>query len=171
MKTTLQTLNLLKKEGIISGYAIGGAVAAYFYIEPTLTDDMDVFIVTKNEDGPFITLAPLYNRLKELGYSNFEKEGVVIGKWPVQFLPAGTDLEKEALDNSREDVIEGEPIRVFTAEYLMAICVKVGRAKDKIRLSQFVSEGEYDKSLFDDILKRHNLDEKWEIIRKLICDE
>ncbi len=171
MKETLKTLNTLKADGIIRTYAIGGAVAAFFYIEPTLTDDMDVFILLDEPDSEFVTLSPIYSRLKELGYSKFEKEGIVIDKWPVQFLPASSGLEKEALLKAKDEIIEGEPVRVFTAEYLMALCVAVGRAKDKIRLSQFLSEGCFDSTLFEDILSRFDLAGKWAKIKGVICDD
>lgn len=171
MQESLKVLNQLKQEGIIVDYAIGGAVAAYFYIEPTVTDDMDVFILIKEDEGPIITLSPLYNRLKELGFNEFEKEGVVIYKWPVQFLPASSSLEKEAFENSKPETIEGESVRIFTAEYLMAVCVAVGRAKDKIRLIQFIEENCYDENLFHDILKRHKLYDKWSSIKEVISDE
>ena len=169
MKVTLKVLNKLKQERIIADYAIGGAIAAFFYIEPSLTNDMYVFIVIE-DDSSFITLSPIYDRLKELGYSEFEKEGVIIDKWPVQFLPATGGLEKEALEKARDSVIEGEAVRVFTEEYLMALCVSVGRAKDKIRLAQFVST-DYDKCLFKDLLNRYDLNKKWDKIKGLISDE
>ena len=171
MQKTVKILNKLKEEGIIEDYAIGGAIAAYFHIEPTVTDDLDVFISIGEKNGQIITLSPIYNRLKELGFDEFEKEGVVIDKWPVQFLPASSSLEKEALENSKQEIIEGEKVRVFTPEYLMAVCVAVGRAKDKIRLIQFMEENCYDETLFHDILKRHKLDEKWKSIKKVISDE
>lgn len=171
MKETLQILNQLKQEEIIADYAIGGAVAAYFYIEPTVTDDMDVFILIKDEDGPIITLSPLYKRLKELGYDEFEKEGIIIDKWPVQFLPASSSLEKEAFKHSKSETIEGENVRIFTPEYLMAICVDIGRAKDKIRLIQFIEEQCYDEKVFNSILERHSLTAKWDSIKEIISDE
>jgi len=61
-------------------------------------------------------------------------------------------------------------VRVFSAEYLMAFCVQVGRAKDKIRLDQFLKEKSFDMKKFEDILSRHKLSEKFERIRKLLED-
>ncbi len=34
----------LMSEGLIRKYAIGGALAALFYLEPALTEDIDIFI-------------------------------------------------------------------------------------------------------------------------------
>jgi len=171
MKKTLQTLTLLKSEGFFEDYAVGGAVAAFFYIEPTLTEDLDVFIAIKDGNAPIISLSPIYKRLEQLGYFDFEKEEVLIDKWAVQFLPVSTGLEKEPLDKASEKVIEGETIRVFSQEHLMAICVSVGRPKDKIRLSQFIESDSYDKLVFQDLLERHGLKEKWKKIEALISDD
>lgn len=44
MEKTLRVLNALEREGIVRCYAIGGAVAAIFYMEPFLTYDLDVFV-------------------------------------------------------------------------------------------------------------------------------
>ncbi len=45
MKETIKIINELKKKGLIENYAIGGGIAAIFYIEPILTYDLDVFII------------------------------------------------------------------------------------------------------------------------------
>ena len=37
MKRTLQVLNELETAGVLSRYAIGGAMGAIFYVEPLLT--------------------------------------------------------------------------------------------------------------------------------------
>jgi len=44
MKGTLQVLNELESAGVLNRYAIGGAMAATFYLEPLLTFDLDVFV-------------------------------------------------------------------------------------------------------------------------------
>ncbi|GEM_PF-4463529 len=72
--------------------------------------------------------------------------------------------------NSHFGWLYGEAVRVFSAEYLMAVCVQVGRAKDKIRLDQFLREKCSDGKKFEDILSRHNLTEKYERIKKLLED-
>ena len=57
---------------MISRYAIGGAVGAIFYMEPFLTYDLDVFVLLPQTPGGLLTLAPIYEALKQLG---FEAEG------------------------------------------------------------------------------------------------
>lgn len=171
MKNTLRVINRLKREKVIKNYAIGGAVAAFFYLEPSLTDDIDVFIHLETPPDTIVTLEHLYDRLKQLGYTDFRREGIVIEEWPVQFLPATTPLEREAFEKAKEEKIEGVPVRVLTAEYLMALCVATGRAKDKVRLSQFFSEDCFDKAEFSRIIEEHGLSEKWNKIKRLMRDE
>lgn len=170
MKKTLQVINNLKKKGVINDYAIGGAVASFFYLEATLTEDLDIFIHIDSEGYKIIDLSPLFASLAEEGYSEFKREGIIIDKWPVQFLPTTAELEKEALGKASNEIIENEEVRVFTAEYLMAICVQVGRPKDKIRLEQFLREKCFDEKTLGDILLRHNLTEKYNKIKKLFED-
>ena len=43
----IAVINEMQAAGVIGKYAIGGAVAATFYIEPTSTYDIDVFIPLK----------------------------------------------------------------------------------------------------------------------------
>ncbi|MBI3486488.1 hypothetical protein HY025_06170 [Candidatus Daviesbacteria bacterium] len=168
MKLTIQAINKLKEKGVIKDYAIGGAVASFFYLEATLTEDLDVFINIEFHEGGIVTLSSLFKSLAEEGYKEFKKQGLVIDGWPVQFLPVTTNLEKEALEKARPEVIEGQPVRVFSAEYLMALCINVGRPKDKIRLEQFIKEKCYKEAVFMDIISRHNLTVKYEKIKKLI---
>ena len=42
MERTIKVLNQMKSEGVILDYALGGAVAALFYMEPIETHDLDV---------------------------------------------------------------------------------------------------------------------------------
>ena len=96
MEKTLQVLNDLVRTGVLSRYAIGGAMGATFYVEPVLTFDLDVFVVLPKTAGGLSTLEPLYEALRARGY-RVEGECVVIEGIPVQFLPAYNVLLEEAL--------------------------------------------------------------------------
>ena len=167
MKQTIQVINKLKMKGAIQDYAIGGAVASFFYLEATLTEDLDIFIQIEST-REIVTLSSIFKSLEDEGYKDFKKEGIVIDKWPVQFLPVSTELEKEALQNARHEIIEGESVKVFSAVYLMAICLAVGRSKDKIRFEQFYNERCYSEEKFMDIISRHNLIDKYNKLKKII---
>jgi hypothetical protein len=57
--------------------------------------------------------------------------------------------------------VNGVLTRVFTAEHLAAICLQVGRPKDHDRVIRFVEAGVLDAEVFEAILGRHDLTEKW----------
>lgn len=45
MKATLEMINGMQTEGVIGKYAIAGAVGATFYLEPSATADIDIFVM------------------------------------------------------------------------------------------------------------------------------
>jgi len=50
----------------VSRYAIGGAVAAEFYLEPMSTEDVDVFVTLDPRPGQIlVSLDPIYEYLKD----------------------------------------------------------------------------------------------------------
>jgi hypothetical protein len=169
MKLALQALNDLEREGLIRRHAIGGAMGATFYLEPVSTFDLDIFVVFPDE--PLIlTLTPIYDFLRARGYQP-EGEAVVIGNWPVQFLPAETPLLREAVEQAPAHDYEGVPIRVMSAEHLMAIALHTGRAKDHARLVAFTESGVADPTRLDAVLVRHGLSEAWRRFKSRYLDE
>lgn len=171
MKNTFQVINRMVEDGVIGSYAIGGAVAALNYIEPTLTQDLDVLIsIDDPRDQPrsgLVTLEPLFAYLRKAGYEEFKKGGIVVEGWPVQFLPVANDLDSESLGAAVEIEIEAgraaPPIRVRTlrAEHVVATALRVGRPKDRIRIGQFLAEDAVDLVALRDVLDRHDLRKAW----------
>ncbi len=80
----------------------------------------------------------------------------------MQFLPCERPLYAEALAHAVAGEVEDVPTRIFSAEHLMAIALETGRAKDHLRLLQFLEEGTHDRAKFQAILRRHGLVDKWE---------
>ncbi len=163
IKETFAVINKMQADGIISRFALGGAVAANFYLEPVDTQDVDIFVVLTPAPGQLLaSLSLVHNYLEQRGFP-LNREGLpVIAGWPVQLLPADANpLTKEALEQSVEHNVGGVPIRVFTAEHLAAIAFAVGRPKDKRRLDQFREEKALDESRFSQILQRHRLYDRW----------
>ena len=135
MKETLEAINQMQADGIIGKYAIGGAVGATFYLEPASTLDVDIFVTLPTVPGGLLlSLSPIYEYLKTKG-GRLEDEHIVIGGWPLQFLPANNDLEREAL---------------------------AGRPKDHNRILQFIEQRAMDPKKLQLIVARHNLNSKWE---------
>jgi hypothetical protein len=160
-QAALQVVNQMQDVGVIGEYAIGGAVAATFYLEPAATLDIDIFISFKNvPKSSIVSLEPIYTYLKSRGYG-LENEHIVIEDWQIQFLPADEDLYNEALEQAVEVKVGEVKTRVMTAEHLMAIALRTGRGKDLIRLEQFVQSKNFNQKKLDEILTRHNLIAKW----------
>lgn len=161
IQEVIQTINQMQADGIIDGYAIGGAVGATFHLEPVSTLDVDIFVSFRTEPGSLlISPRPIYDYLAARGCAA-EGEYIIIAGWPVQFLPPTGTLAQEALRKAEMHDVAGVPARVFTAEHLAAIALQTGRAKDKARLLQFIESGILDAATFQDILTRHALTERW----------
>jgi hypothetical protein len=156
MEKTLQVLNDLERAGIVSRYAIGGAMGATFYVEPVLTFDLDVFVVLPQTSGGLLTLSPLYEALRARGYRE-EKECVNIEGVPVQFLPAYNPLLEEALAEARGTQYDATPTRVLRAEHLLAIALQTGRDKDRERVRLLREQAALDQNYLAAILGRHGL--------------
>ena len=161
MRETLRTINQMQHDGVIGKYAIGGAVGAIFYIETFYTDDLDVFVSLPTAPGSaLLSLSPIYDYLSAKGCMS-DGERILLGDWPVQFLPTKPGLEQEALDTSREIDYEGVPAFVFGAEYLVAICLQTGRPKDYARISAFVEQDAVNMKSLNELLAKHGLLSAW----------
>jgi hypothetical protein len=164
MKNTIEVVTKLAERHAIERYAIAGAVAALYYIEPTLTEDLDILIsIAHFESRPsgLILLGPLEKALAEMGYTERTDVGYLIEGWPVQFLPVANPLDEEALDRAVEVEIDSVKARCLRAEHLMAIAISVGRLKDLARVEAFLEQTAVDLPALKDILERHGLLQKW----------
>lgn len=160
MKETLEVINQMKADGVISNYAIGGAVGATFYLEPAATLDLDIFVVLSAGPGEgLVSLAPIYAYLRPRG-GEAKGEHVVICGWPVQFLLPSDKLEQEAVSEAISTELDGIKTRVMSAEHLAAIALRTGRGKDHIRLVQFLEQGALDRRKLQIIIERHGLTSK-----------
>jgi hypothetical protein len=159
MKQVFALLNEMVRDGALENYAVAGAIGAMFYVEAFSTQDIDVFVMTP-EDRLVIEL-PGLDYLKARGYTEFRNEGIVIEDWPVQFLPATTQLEREAYLNAEISNLDEVPVRVVSPEHLVAIMLSVGRPKDFARVEMFLSQDAVRIEALQDVIQRHGLTEKW----------
>jgi hypothetical protein len=160
MKRTLQVLRDLEYSGLLSRYAIGGAMAATFYAEPVLTFDLDVFVELPTSESGLASLSPLYEALRARGYVE-ERECVLIEGVPVQFLPAYNALIEEAVAEARETAYEDTSTRVVRAEHLVAIALQTGRDKDRERVRVLREQAGLDLEYLQKVLFRHKLESRW----------
>lgn len=170
MEKTLRILNRMVQDGVVNQYAIGGAVAAVFYVEPINTNDLDVFFKVTADDSDLAVLAPLYEYLADRGYT-VQGETIDIEGWPVQFLPVFNPLLEEALEKAQETEFNQTLTRVMRAEHLVAIMLQTGRLKDLARVEQFLEHKVVDELELLDVLTRHGLKNKWTAFQQRVTDE
>lgn len=157
MKRTLQKINNLVDLGLILKYAIAGGMAQFYYIEPSVTYDLDLIVnIPDEEETALNPLAKIYEWAKSNNYHSI-KEHIIIEGVPVQFLLAYNDLVKEALEDSKEIKLFDEAANILSPEYLMAIMLQTGRAADRERLIKFLEQAEYNKEKLNMILNKFSL--------------
>ncbi len=150
----LRAANDLVASGVIKDYALGGALAAIYYVEPFTTYDADIIFIAA-EEGLTAGIPQIYSHLQERGW-RVEREHLIVKGFPVQFL-AAAGLTEEAVREARPIEYEGVPAKVFRPEHIIAIAASVGRHKDLARIEQLLDQAELDETYLDDILRRYNL--------------
>ena len=160
MLTALETLNGLKRRGIIKGYAIGGGYAVNYYLEPSYTYDLAVLVLL----GSDADYHGLYKHFREAG-NKIENIHIMIGDLPVQFLPSFiSPLFDEAIKKARRIIVGGVPGKVVRVDYLIALLLVSFRTKDKIHIVSLLELA--DRKVLDEILRRFE-DEKTPLRQRL----
>src|SRR5215210_1911899 len=160
MRETLKIINQMVKGGVIEEYAIGGAIAAIYYLEPFDTADLDVFVQVKETGSDLMILVPIYEYLTKKGYEA-KAESIYIEGIPVQFLPVFNPLTEEAVEKAQTIKYASVTTRIMRPEHLVAIMLDTGRPKDYLRISMFLEQGAVKMRSLNTVLKRHGLMKKW----------
>jgi len=159
MKNLINAFDQLRAEGYFGDYAIGGGIATLFYTEPFATIDVDVFATIPIRGG-LVDLSPIYARLLELGFKS-EGQYVLVGDQPVQVLVPPSDLEEEAVREAVWRDVEDVKVKVFRPEHLIAIYLRVGRAKDFSKIQALLEQAGIEQARLEAILQRYNLQDQW----------
>jgi len=168
MEKALQIIEEMTRLKVIRAYAIGGGIAATYYIEPVLTYDLDIFFMPIEEG--LDELAPIDEFARSRGYSE-QAEALLIEGFPVQFIPAYNELVREAVAAAVTLKYRGVEARVVTAEYLAAIALQTGRAKDRERVIRLLEAAAIDRSVLEKILVAHGLAERLRKVENDFRDE
>jgi hypothetical protein len=94
----LRAANELVSAGLIEDYALGGALAAIYYVEPFTTYDADIIFVAKDKTLS-AGIPAIYSHLQSKGW-RVEREHLLVNDFPVQFLVA-SGLTEEAVRNAK----------------------------------------------------------------------
>lgn len=161
MEKVIEILNRMQADGVIEKFAIGGGIAAIYYLEPYQTDDIDVFFLpVLFGDSGLVSLEPIYAYLEKLGYYPV-KEGIMIEDWPVQFVAPFKSIQEEAVTQARSVVYGNTPTLIFSAEHLAAELLRSGRPKDHARVINLIQSKKVDMERFGEIVRRHELNDQW----------
>ncbi len=160
MEQAFKVISTMHQEGVLKEYAIGGAIATIYYTEPFATYDVDIFFIPPEDQG-LLVLTPFYEFCTKRGYKT-DKEYILIGDTPIQFLPAATALEKEAVQQAVPVKYKNIQINILRPEYLIAIFLHVFRLKDREKIVRLLEQTAIDEKLLSGILTRHGLKEKLE---------
>ena len=160
MEKALKVISRMHEEGVLEKYAIGGAIATIYYTEPFATSDVDVFFVPPEKEG-ILLLTPFYDFLLKKGYKT-DKEYILIGETPIQFIPASTELELEAVKNAVSVRYKKISVKILRPEYLVAISLQVFRLKDREKIVRLLEQTKINRKCLTDILERHGLKKKFE---------
>jgi hypothetical protein len=169
LRKTIEVMVKLEEQGAIRRYAIAGAIAALNYIQPAFTEDLDILVsiadFEKRSSG-LLLLTPIEAALAKMGYTKRTDVGYIVEGWPVQFLPASSPLEEEALAQAIE--VDFEPsdtprfkARCLRAEHVVAIALAIGRLKDLARIEAFLAQDAVELDLLRQVLERHSLRRAW----------
>lgn len=162
-------MNEMREEGVITDYALIGAVAQMRYTEPVATLDVDVLVAAPSTGGLDV-LAPLYEFCARKGYKA-EGDSIRVGAWPVQFVPVFSPLTREALEQAETVEFEGAPFRVVRADHLAVIALSVGRAKDFARILALLETGSLSPEEISSLADKHGLSEAWTHFKKRFLDD
>lgn len=168
MKKVAELLNCMLADGVISDYAVFGAVAQMRYTEAVSTMDADILVGLPHGAGIDL-LVPIYDYCEKYGYRP-EGEAIQIGDWPVQFIPPVNDLTEEAMQEAETDEIDGVLLRVVRADHLAVIALDVGRAKDSARVLALLESGAVTETEITELAVRHGLDKAWTRFRRRFFD-
>jgi hypothetical protein len=155
----LSVVDRMKREGILTEYAIGGAMALVFWTEPVPTFDLDVFVLLPDPSALIVSLDPICRWAEANGY-RADGEHIVIEGIPVQFIPAHNPLADEAIENAATLDYGGIAARVIRPEHLIALYLEPGArtAKRLQRVSVLQEECAIDRERLESILRRYNLE-------------
>jgi hypothetical protein len=159
MKEVVELLNAMRAAGVISEYALFGAIAQMRYTEPVATLDTDVLVTLPPPQGLDL-LGPIYEFCAARGYQP-EGEAIRVSAWPVQFIPVFSGLTDEALQQAETTDFEGTPVRVTRPDHLAVIALSTGRAKDYARILGLIGSGNVSREQVARLADRHGLADAW----------
>ena len=164
-ESAIRRLNQLKQRRVLRDYALIGAVAATVYMEPVLTEDMDI-VVLVGSDEEYLAV---FRRVGTLA-DGVDGMHHLFDEVPVQIFPSTMKpLYEDAVRKARRARIGNVRVSVASAEHLVIMALEAFRPKDKLRLLSLLQIADNDQVRallreFDDA--QNTLAERLQTIRR-----
>lgn len=168
----IDVLEDMRDTGIISDYAVGGAVAAILHYEPISTVDLDIFFFLKEAPtGLILSLEKIYEYARQNNFT-FDADFINIHGWLVQFVEASnTPLWREAVETAKAVMVDNRAVKVIDPEHLAAMWIFAGRKKDIRKIEMFEEGGIMDSKILYNVLLRFDLLESWRLKQHNFSDD
>ena len=165
-RRVLKFFNTLKEESSISDYAIIGGLALSAWIAPRTTQDIDLVVTAspglKSKDLAYLVETRLRKKthqpkmkanyaIKEMFSFTEDHLGVDV------IFTAGFQLAEEAIREAASIEVVGEPVKLATPEYLIALKLVSFDDKDKLDIKNLLAVA--DLATVKAIAAKHGLSE------------
>lgn len=122
LSAVIDVLEDMQSAGIISKYAVGGAVAAILHDEPISTVDLEIFFfLTEPPQGLILSLERIYEYARQNNFT-FDADFINIHGWLVQFVEAShSPLWTEAVETAETMTVDNRAVKVIDREHLAAM--------------------------------------------------
>ncbi len=131
----IRRLNDLKRRRLIRDYVVIGAVAAAAYVEPVLTEYIDVVVLVDTDDEFW----GVYRRVGD-GAEGLEGMHHILGGRPVQIFPSTMKpIYRDALTKARQSRIGNVRVKIASPEHLVMLALEAFRYKDKLRIAELLA--------------------------------
>jgi hypothetical protein len=157
----IKLFNHALNDRIFERYALAGGLAVEYYGAPINTVDADFLVVFPETAGGLLDPASIFEFFRRQGAVPIG-EYLVLHGMKFQMIPANSPLDAEALQLASSVSEKAVPFFVVTIEHLIALKLRAGRYKDKLHINHLLDSGVApDRATLSQILKRHNLEDRW----------
>ncbi len=156
-REVIRTIEMMRDDGVISEYAVGGAIAFITWDQPVATGDVDVLVLIAEEVSALDPLRTIFNWLTAHDI-RLDGQYALIAGVAVQFLIAWNSLVVEGIREAATVPYEGAALRVLRPAYLVAIWRNDPAANTFLRRERsirLIEAGVVTNEEIDTLIKRH----------------
>lgn len=126
VEAVVKILNQLKVRRKLKDYAIFGAVASTYYIEPIYTEDIDIMVYARTD----LEYISIWRELAKFAKKKLDF-GFIISDTRVQIQPTSTHpIYESALRNAKVVRIGNIRTKIVDREHLILLALRASREKD-----------------------------------------